>query len=146
MLQRFESFVTGIHACYKYIQHIKVMEMTEFGLKGTHAMCLFFLYHKEEGVTAAQLSQLCGEDKAAISRSLSALRQKGLLAVGEKKYRARLHLTEAGKSMARQVDRVISQYVCSGGDGLTEQERTVFYRALDKIAANLKTTVEHVPV
>ena len=42
MLQRFEDFVTGITVCYKYIQRIKSAEMTEFGLKGTHVMCLFF--------------------------------------------------------------------------------------------------------
>ena len=43
MLQRFQDFVTGITQCYRSIQKIKSTEMTEFGLKGTHVMCLFFL-------------------------------------------------------------------------------------------------------
>ena len=43
MIQRFDAFVSGITACYKYIQRIKSMEMTEFGLKGTHVMCLYYL-------------------------------------------------------------------------------------------------------
>ena len=77
MLQRFEDFVTGITVCYKYIQRIKSAEMTEFGLKGTHVMCLFFLHRHPEGLTAAQLCQLCAEDKAAISRSLAVLQEKG---------------------------------------------------------------------
>ena len=59
MLQRFETFVTGITTCYKCIQRIKSMEMTEFVLKGAHLMCLFFLHHNPEGLTAAQLCQLC---------------------------------------------------------------------------------------
>ena len=33
MIQRFDAFVSGITSCYKYIQRIKAMEMTEFGLK-----------------------------------------------------------------------------------------------------------------
>ena len=43
MIQRFDAFVSGITSCYKYIQRIKSMEMTEFGLKGTHVRCLYYL-------------------------------------------------------------------------------------------------------
>ena len=53
--------------------------MTEFGLKGTHVMCLFFLHHTPEGLTAAQLCQLCAEDKAAISRTIATLKEKGYI-------------------------------------------------------------------
>ena len=38
MQDRFQAFVTGIAVCYKYIQKIKSVEMTEFGLKGAHAI------------------------------------------------------------------------------------------------------------
>ena len=138
MLQRFEDFVTGITVCYKYIQRIKSLEMTEFGLKGTHAMCLFFLHRHPEGLTAAQLCQLCAEDKAAISRTLAILEEKGFILAGEKKYRAVLHLTEAGEAIACRVDSLIAQWVSCGGDGLTEEERAVFYSALDHIAGNLR--------
>ena len=78
MLRRFESFVTGITVCYKYIQRIKSMEMGELGLKGAHAMCLFYLHHNPGGLTAAQLCTLCAEDKAAISRTVADLRRHGL--------------------------------------------------------------------
>ena len=66
LINRFQLFVSGVSTCYKYIQRIKNLKMTEFGLKGTHVMCLFFLHHNPEGLTAAQLCQLCAEDKAAI--------------------------------------------------------------------------------
>ena len=79
MLHRFSAFVGGITECYKYIQRIKAAEMTEFGLKGTHVMCLFYLAQNPEGLTAAQLCALCQEDKAAISRTLSELAEKGFL-------------------------------------------------------------------
>jgi len=138
MLQRFEDFVTGITVCYKYIQRIKSAEMTEFGLKGTHVMCLFFLHRYPEGLTAAQLCQLCAEDKAAISRTLAILQEKGFISAGEKKYRAVLHLTAAGEAVACQVDSLIEQWVDCGGEGLSEEDRTVFYSALSHIAGNLR--------
>ena len=64
MIRRFESFVTGITVCYKSIQRIKTMEMTEYGLKGTHAIYLTMMRRFPEGITAAQLCELCGRDKA----------------------------------------------------------------------------------
>ena len=142
MTGRFQAFVTGITVCYKYIQRIKSAEMTEFGLKGTHAMCVFFLHHNQEGLTAAQLCQLCAEDKAAISRTLATLQKEGYIVSGEKKYRAMLHLTEKGRELARQVDELISQWVGFGGDGLTDEERTVFYRCLETISENLRDNLD----
>ena len=145
MLQRFQSFVTGITVCYKYIQRIKSLEMTEFGLKGTHAMCLFFLHHSQEELTAAQLCQLCAEDKAAISRTLATLQERGCIQTGEKKYRAQLRLTDNGLMIAKKVDSLIEQWVGMGGDGLSEEDRAVFYRSLELIAGNLRGRLENSP-
>ena len=138
MIDRFQAFVSGITICYKYIQKIKTMEMTEFGLKGTHVMCIFYIYHSERDLTAAQLCQLCAEDKAAISRTLVTLQENGYVESGEKKYRAHLKLTEKGEALARQIDGLIEQWVGHGGDGLTEEERNSFYYTLDLISSNLR--------
>lgn len=146
MLNRFGAFVGGITACYKYIQRIKSMEMTELGLKGTHAMCLFYLHRHREGLTAAQLCQLCGEDKAAISRTLSELEGKGYLHIqesGGKKYRAVLRLTPEGERVADHIDGLIADWVSAGGDGLSQTEREEFYRVLEHIALNLKHRYEN---
>ena len=137
MIDRFQAFVSGITICYKYIQKIKTMEMTEFGLKGTHVMCIFYIYHSEEELTAAQLCQLCAEDKAAISRTLVTLQEKGYVETGEKKYRAHLKLTKKGEKLAGQIDGLIEQWVLHGGDGLSEEERNSFYHALNLISSNL---------
>lgn len=145
MIKRFESFVTGITVCYKYIQRIKSAEMTEFGLKGTHVMCLFFLHHNPEGLTAAQLCQLCAEDKAAVSRTVSELQKEEYIASGEKKYRALLRLTEKGEETAKRVDSLIEQWVGFGGAGLSDEDRVAFYRALELISNNLKRSAESAP-
>ncbi len=143
MIQRFESFVAGITVCYKYIQRIKSIEMVELGLKGTHAMCLFHLHRHPEGLTAAQLSSLCGEDKAAISRTVADLRQQQLLTPqSDKHYRAPLQLTDQGCAVSQRVEQIIEQWVTAGGDGLTEQQRTDFYQSLSMIAANLKNKMD----
>ena len=142
MIQRFQSFVGGISSCYKYIQHIKSMEMAEFGLKGAHVMCLFFLHQNPQGLTAANLCQLCAEDKAAISRTIASLQKEGFIATCDKKYRALLQLTQKGQQVAQQFTALIEQWVDFGGSGLSEEERTIFYRALNLISNNLKNSIE----
>ena len=108
MIQRFDAFVSGITSCYKYIQRIKSLEMTEFGLKGTHVMCLYYLSQNPAGLTASQLCGLCAEDKAAISRTVSELRNRGYItSLSEKAYRAMLTLTTAGQEVARKFDKLI---------------------------------------
>ena len=143
MIQRFDAFVSGITSCYKYIQRIKSLEMTEFGLKGTHVMCLYYLRRNPAGLTAAQLCGLCAEDKAAISRTVSELRSRGYITtLSEKAYRAMLTLTAAGQELARKFDQLIEGWVTAGGDGLTDEERVDFYKSLSAIAENLRTRID----
>ena len=143
MKERFEAFITGVTVCYKYIQRIKAMEMTELGLKGTHVTCLFYLSNHPEGLTAAQLCVLCAEDKASVSRTVADLRSRGYIAPGgEKQYRAPLKLTEEGLQAAKQLDPLIERWVMSGGDGLTEEQRENFYKSLTLIGENLRKKLE----
>ena len=143
MIQRFDAFVSGITSCYKYIQRIKSLEMTEFGLKGTHVMCLYYLRQNPAGLTASQLCGLCAEDKAALSRAVTELRSRGYItSLSEKAYRAMLTLTSAGQEIARKFDNLIEGWVTAGGDGLTDEERSDFYKTLSAIAENLRTRIE----
>lgn len=145
MLDRFEAFVTGITACYKYIQKIKSAQMTELGLKGTHVMCLFYLHHSPQGLTSAQLCRLCAEDKAAISRTLGELERQEYLNIRQlegKRYRARIFLTPSGVEIAQQMEGMMESWVGIGGEGLDEEERAAFYRTLRKIALNLRDNFE----
>lgn len=143
VIERFEAFLTGITVCYKYIQKIKNAEMTELGLKGTHVACMFYLNHNPEGLTAAQLCTLCAEDKATISRTVADLKSRGYIEAGEgKNYRMPLRLTEAGLVIANQMDPVIKSWVSVGGEGMTYEQRKVFYESLDLISTNLRAKME----
>lgn len=143
MITRFQNFLTGITVCYKYIQRIKNAEMTEFGLKGTHVACIFYLNHNPDGLTSAQLCTLCAEDKASISRTVAFLRQKGYIEPGgEKNYRTPLRLTEAGREVAKQMEPAIEEWVGIGGIGLSDEQRSSFYDTLALIADNLRSELE----
>ena len=146
MIQRFDAFVSGITSCYKYIQRIKSMEMTEFGLKGTHDMCHYNLSQNPAGLTASQLCGLCAEDKAAISRTVSELKNRGYITtLSQKAYRAMLTLTAAGHEVARKFDLLIEGWVSTGGNGLTDEERCDFYKTLSAITENLRSRIESEP-
>lgn len=142
MEARFELFTTGIASVYRSIQKIKSIEMTSFGLKGVHALCMYFLSKHAQGLTGTQLSEMCCEDKAAISRAVSILKEKGFVAEaqpdGVKKYRSIITLTDAGKEIAREEEQKIFGALNAGGNGLTEEERQKFYTTLYLIAGNLE--------
>ncbi len=140
MIDRFEQFVSGISMCYKHIQRIKNLEMTEFGLKGTQVMCIFYLHRHPEGLTASELVGLCLEDKAAVSRTLSELVEGGYVESMEsstRRYRARMRLSENGRVIGNRVDELVRRWVEIGGEGLSESERAVFYQALEVISRNI---------
>ena len=94
MINRFEMLTTGIAQIQKKIQKIKRLKMNSFGLKGAHVMCIYYLYQNPEGLTAADLSRKCVEDKAAVSRILSELEKNHFIYYEEsslgKKYRAKV--------------------------------------------------------
>ena len=141
MKHRFEIFVTAIGQIYRSIQKLKSQEMADFGLKGTHVMCLFQLQQHPEGLTSVQLSQECDEDKAAISRSISELKARGLVqtpAGSGRRYRAAITLTDEGRSITEQMDSRIIDAVMAAAQGYAPDERETFYRVLLQIADNLQ--------
>ena len=145
MISRFVQFSSSIAAIYKYIQKIERAEMLKFGLKGPHVQCLVVLSRYPDGLTSAELCELCEKDKAAISRAVAELEKEGLLSrEGEKDriYRAPLKLTERGQEIAMQILRTATRAVEVAGDGLTDGDREIFYSVLEKIAANLQTISE----
>jgi DNA-binding MarR family transcriptional regulator len=141
MISRFKEFTKGISTAYKHLIKIKSYGIKEFGIKGSHVMCLFYIGEADNGLTATKLCKLCGEDKAAISKSLSALLELGYVELENdenKKYRSKYFLTKSGKKVKDALDVKIADVVSDGGIGLTEEEREAFYSALQKIVDNLE--------
>ena len=142
MLNRFARFSLSIAEIDRCWHKLAAEEMTKYGLNSPHAVYLITLYQYSDGITAAKLGELCCKNKADVSRMVSILEQKGLVrreAVGGNRYRARLLLTEEGKQAAEQVQGRAALAVELAGSGMTEGEREVFYRCLERITANLQT-------
>ena len=142
MISRYELFSTAVSCLYRDIQKIERMEMAKFGLKGPHAQCLLAMNRCSQGITAAQLCDLCEKDKAAISRTVAELEEAGLVVRSERngvRYRALLTLTERGKAAAGAVNQRATQAVEQAGAGLNDAQREVFYSVLGIIAGNLHT-------
>lgn len=142
MLRRFEQFSSAISAIYHCIQKIERDEMIKYGLKGLYAQYLVAMSHCPDGMTAAQLGQICDKDKAAVSRAVTEMARRGLVSrdcPNNTLYRARLLLTPEGEQAARYVCQKARAAVEFAGKDLSDESRTLFYTALHQIASNLQT-------
>lgn len=145
MLQRFEQFSSAISAIYHAIQKLERDEMVKYGLKGPYAQYLVAMARCPEGITAARLGQVCDKDKAAVSRAIAEMEQRGLVSrdcANNSLYRALLRLTEEGDQAAHYVCEKAKAAVEFAGKDLSEENRSVLYASLHQIAANLQTLSE----
>jgi DNA-binding MarR family transcriptional regulator len=136
-------FSAAIAQISKCMQKLKTREMHQFGLRGTHAMCLYHLQKNELGLTASQLTDLCDVDKGAISRAVTEMQQLEIVTYpegdGKRKYRAKIKLTDKGITVTEKLNRSIGEAVERAGIGLTWEERENFYKALNIISQNIQT-------
>ncbi len=141
MEQRFETFTVLVGKLSRSIKRLKSGQMAQLDLKGPHVSCLYYLYSFGP-MTAAELCERCEEDKAAISRSLEYLESSGYLhPQAGKRYRAKLLLTPTGQQAGAEVARRINRILEAAGAGLSEQEREIMYRAMEKISVNLENII-----
>ena len=150
MIDRFENFVGKISIIYKNIEKIKKTKMKKFGLSGNHVMSLCYLAQHRDGLTASKLCELISVDKAAMSRTLSELVEKGYVYYPElsnqKKYRAIVVLTEKGKEVAIQLEQMIVDVVSEIGSGLTDEEGKTLYYALGVVAGKIENLADAIVV
>lgn len=138
MKNRFESFVALMTGISRSIRRIKTMEMADFHLKGTHALCLYYLYREGE-LTATELCELCEEDKANISRIIEYLKKNDYIqcADGAKRYRSPLTLTERGRAAGEGMGEKIDKVLALSGEGISEENRKIMYESLYRVNDNL---------
>ena len=141
MVERFERFSLAITEISRSWRRLATEEMEKYGLKGTHATYLTNIARFENGVTVPQLCELSGKDKSDASRMIAILEEKGFVekkVVGGSLYRGLLVLTEKGREAAEHVAFRAGKAVAYAGKDLTDENRAVFYQALDSIVQNLK--------
>ena len=150
----FEDFVGVITRCSKQIQRIKAARASEWGLRGTDVMVLYYLERNPDGVTSSELARLVGVDRAAMSRTVARLTAAGLVLPDDERacaaapvattrsYRAPLGLSERGRAAARELDAAIDDVVASAARGFSTAERETMYATLDVILRNLTAIAE----
>lgn len=140
MEERYNKFTSLILGISRSIQKIKNIEMFEYGLKGSHVQSIFHLYI-DGGLSAKELCVVCEEDKAAISRTLKELEQKGFVYVDEKeekRYKNIIRLTERGMLLGKDIVKKINNILNIASKGIKENEREKFYESLILVNENLQ--------
>ena len=141
MLSRFENFTSRISEINRSVQKIEKDEMEKYGYRGAFARYLVIMRQNEEGLTISRLCEKSDRDKAAVSRILSEMGEKGLVRRVDGPsgaYRAKYVLTQAGVEAADFVCGRALLAVDTVGRALTSRERDIFYRALEIIAKELE--------
>lgn len=138
MIDRFEKFSYFISEISHHWHKIANDVMNEYGLKGPHSVYFTTLYRCPEGITATQLGEICSRDKADVSRAVSIMEKKGLLIKEGTNYRAILKLTNEGRAIAEKIKSRAEAAVQLGGSGLTDEQRDIFYEAIEVICNNLQ--------
>lgn len=140
MISRYETVYTAVASIYHDIQKLERSEMGKLGLRGPQAQCMLVMYRYPEGLTAAQLCDICEKDKSAISRILAELEQAGMVTRESRngtRYRASVRLTPRGVQVAQQVSEKARTVVEQAGQGLTDLQREVFYPVLAMLSENI---------
>ena len=143
---RFELFDISVSVICKSIQKIKSEVMQSYGLKSSHVLFMVQLSEREEGLTASELSQAGHMDKAQISRVVSELTDKGFIrrsADSGQKYKYKLMLTEAGKNITNELERLIDNALEYVSGSIPKTDLEVFYRTLFTISDNLCSLTEN---
>ena len=145
--ERYKQFTNLITSIARAISRIKKVEMANFGLKGKQVQCLFVLHGQEKGSTVSELAEMCGEDKASISRTIHELEEQDYLyfdAKEKQKYKNHVCLTEKGAKMAKIVYERVSDFASKVGMGTSDSERRAMYRTLTRILHNLDKATQEI--
>ena len=141
MIGRFEVFTLGLSDLTSSWNKIAAEELKPFGLRGTYVIYLIALYKHTEGLTSANLCEMCNRDKAEVSRAMKVLEAKGFVVREQNSangYRAKITLTARGREYTSAIRERVKLAVEKGGEGLSEEQRETFYTALETICVNLK--------
>lgn len=140
MQERYEQFSFIVSAINRHIQKLERDEMIKFGHKGAFAQYLMAMRRYPEGVTSAQLSEMCDKDKAAVSRVVTEMIEKGLVVRKSAKdslYRAKLTLSQEGERIAEFVANRAVAAIEAMGNELSDDQRKILYFTLDVIENKL---------
>lgn len=137
----FETFNGMIGSAMKSIEKIKNRGMSEYGLTGTHTICMRRLFEEPAGLTRTQLANRCGVDRAQITRVIGELLSKEyVIEIGEgSHYRKKCVLTEKGREITNEINDLVDRVLFHVSGQIPQERLAVFYETLYEICENLKS-------
>lgn len=144
MKERFRTFTVLITKIYRAIRRIKNEETEKYGLNNPHVSCLYYLY-KNEALTLKELTDICLEDKAILSKAISLLETNKLIVCDsdkKKRYNSYFRLTDQGLKIAKSIASKIDNILDYASGGINNNDRKVLYRSLSLISKNLDKLCE----
>lgn len=141
--ERYILFSVTIDRIAKNLQKLKNAKMGIFGLRSVHLSCLLKLGHARDGLTGAELAEVCEVDKSLISRVIGELEERGYVTYEEsdRKYRRRIILTPSGVKTLAEIRTLLVDAVKVVREDVSDEDMEVVYRVLHKMDANICTLI-----
>lgn len=139
--ERFVPFVLYTERISKNIKRLADSKMEPYGLRSAHVMCILQLAKSKNGLSSAELSRVCGVDKAFVSRITNELMEKNYISrdIGPKqgKYKTKFLLTENGEKINRIMNEIISDFIGKISKNTPVKKIETFYEVLNSIDTEL---------
>lgn len=139
MPSKYNNFKVLITKITRGIHKVEESEMQQINLKSQHISCLYYL-SLGKALRAKDIVDEYLEDKGQVSRSLDYLETNGYILCDSdapKRYNAYYSLTEKGKKIATYVGKKIDEIVQKVAGFLSDDERRIMYKCMNKISTNL---------
>lgn len=133
LIDRYALFRIYVENLSKNLKDYENSKMSSLSMRGIHALCLFQLGQKEEGMTASELATTCEVDKALISRVVAELLELGHIVYKNPertKYRSKLILTPSGRACLRQVTLWVCEAIRELKNEITSDELNAFFKVM----------------
>ena len=136
----FETFNGMIGSAMKSIEKIKNRGMCDFGLSGTHTICMRRLFEESDGLTRTELAKRCGVDRAQITRVIGELLVKEYVReIGDgSHYRKKCVLTESGRAVTEEINGRVERVLERVSGQIPRERMEAFYEVLAEICDNLR--------
>ena len=139
--ERFVPFVLHTERIAKNIKRLADSKMEPYGLRSAHIMCILQLAKSEKGLSSAELSRVCGVDKAFVSRITNELMEKNYISrkIGPKqgKYKTKFLLTDEGKRVYAVMNDIINKFIQKISKNTPVKKLETFYEVLNSIDTEL---------
>lgn len=140
----FEVFSSMLGSAIKSLERLKSKGMEDFGLSGTHTLCLRQLYDNPAGLTRTELAARLSVDRAQITRVIGELLENDFVTESGNGsgYRKKCLLTEKGRESTAEINAIVERINRFVSGDIPPERLREFYETLEEICENLKKAEE----